>query len=714
MYVACLFLLIFSGNTVRAKNIDSLLSALKNHPQNDTTRVGLLVTTTMVYVNNNVDSALGFANEALSISQKIGFEKGESLSLQTLGIISINKNEYDKALSYYNKALEITQKNGSPIGISVIYCHIGDIYARSSKHNEAIEYYKKGISLSQETHEYDVEALSLMGMANVYTDLGNLSEALKYYLDALKIFEKENDVDALSTCMSNIATVYSSLGNYPKALDYNKQSLDIFQKTGNKMGVLSTVVNSALIYGESGDYRSTIVLLNKAIALADSIGDKYYKPICLANIGEAYLNLKSYDTAYTQYIKALQEAKIVNDNATIAQAENGMGSVLIKKGKINEAVKHLLIALNIMQQAGLKVSIQEISLNLSEAYEKEHDLTSALKYYKIYAAYSDSLFNEKSEKRVQQLQYDYELGKKESQINLLQKDKIIAQNKSEKQTIIIWSALTVLAFLIIVSILLYRSRDYEKKSKEEIFKQKEEIQTQATKLAELNKFKDRTFSVLSHDLRGPIDSFHSIITMLDDKSITAEEYMKLKPEMNAQIASLTILLDNLLKWATSNIKGYIAAKPTRTNLHNIARQNINVLQGAANRKNIRLINAIADPTFAFCDGGQMDIVIRNLTMNAIKFTGHNGTVTISALNDDYKTYISITDNGVGMTQEQLGKLFMITPDNHTYGTDGETGTGLGLLLCYEFVKANDGTITVTSEKGNGSTFTITFTKKLTV
>ena len=122
------------------------MSALKTHPQNDTTRVGLLVKITMAYVNNNVDSAVGFANEALSISQKIAYEKGESLSLQTLGIISINKNEYDKALSYYNKALEITQKNGNSIGISVIYCHIGDIYARSSKHNEAIEFYKKALA----------------------------------------------------------------------------------------------------------------------------------------------------------------------------------------------------------------------------------------------------------------------------------------------------------------------------------------------------------------------------------------------------------------------------------------------------------------------------------------------------------------------------------------------------------------------------------------
>ena len=136
-------------------------------------------------------------------------------------------------------------------------------------------------------------------------------------------------------------------------------------------------------------------------------------------------------------------------------------------------------------------------------------------------------------------------------------------------------------------------------------------------------------------------------------------------------------------------------------------QNINLLQSAASRKKITLKNEIPTTMTAFCDSGQMDIVIRNLTMNAIKFTKHNGTVTLSATQDDKHTYVSIADNGVGMTQEQLDKLFIITPDNHTYGTDGETGTGLGLLLCNEFVKANNGTITVSSEKSKGSTFTVT-------
>ena len=710
-FVGCFILFIFSSKIVQANTVDSLATALKAHPQNDTARVFLLSALSMVYINNNVDSAIIFANEGLSISQKIDFEKGKSLCMQTLGLAYLNKNEYDKALNYYNNALQIAQKTGKSISISLITCHIGDVYAREGKHGEAMDYYKKSISLSQEIQDPGIEGLARMSMANLYSDLGNLSEALKYYLDALKIFEKEQDADERSTCMSNIATAYSSLGDYKRALDYNKQSLDIFLKTGNKLGVLSTMVNSGLIYGEMNDYRSAITLLYKAVNLADSIGDKYFKDVCLANIGEAYYNLKSYDTAYTKYMVALHEAASVNDEASIAQSENGIGSVLVKKGKVADGITHLLTSYDIMQHAGMKSSIQEIAMNLSDAYEKANNFSAALKYYKIYSTYTDSLYNEKNDRHIQQLQFDYELGKKETQISLLQKDKVIEKSKNEKQAAIIWISLTGLGFLTIVIILLYRSRTYEKRSKEELLKQKEEIQQQAAKLAELNKFKDVTFSVLSHDLRGPIDSFHSIITLLDEKAITTDEYIKLKPEMTAQIASLTILLDNLLKWASSHMRGQITTKPVNANLYNIVRQNMNLLQNVAIRKQITLNNEVPDSVYAFCDPGQIDIVIRNVTMNAIKFTRRNGTVTLTAKSDNDNIYLSITDNGVGMTKEQIGNLFTTTANSNTYGTDGETGTGLGLLLCYEFINANHGSISVSSEKNIGSTFTIALKNK---
>src|SRR5580693_416267 len=125
--------------------------------------------------------------------------------------------------------------------------------------------------------------------------------------------------------------------------------------------------------------------------------------------------------------------------------------------------------------------------------------------------------------------------KKESQIQALEKVKLIEQNRSEKQKLIIWGMLSCLTLTIVIIILLYRSRLYEKRNKEELLKQKEEIQQQALKLEELNNFKDKTFSVLSHDLRGPLASFATTMMMLDENVITMDEFRMLKAEINNQL-----------------------------------------------------------------------------------------------------------------------------------------------------------------------------------
>ena len=240
--------------------------------------------------------------------------------------------------------------------------------------------------------------------------------------------------------------------------------------------------------------------------------------------------------------------------------------------------------------------------------------------------------------------------------------------------------------------------------------QRDEIQHQAMRLEELNAFKDKTFSVLSHDMRGPLNAFISTMELLEEDAISKEEFNALKPELNNELNSLSMLLDNLLKWSKSHMKGNAGIDRAELDLRAIAQENI-ALAGNISRKKERAIhNHIPRDIRAFADKGQVNIVIRNLINNALKFTGANGSVILSATEDKEHVYISIADTGVGMTEEQQKKLFIVAPEKSTYGTGGEKGIGLGLLLCYEFIKANNGDITVTSEPGKGSTFVVTLPK----
>ncbi len=240
----------------------------------------------------------------------------------------------------------------------------------------------------------------------------------------------------------------------------------------------------------------------------------------------------------------------------------------------------------------------------------------------------------------------------------------------------------------------------------QIEQEKAAVLLQANDLKKLNLFKDKAFSILSHDLRGPISTSAIVISMLDDDEITMEEFKKLKEGVVKQLNATGTLLDNLLRWAKGSMEGSIEPKPGVVNVYEVAVLNANLFEESLKAKNISLVNNVPEQQTAYCDYEHIDIVVRNLLANAIKFANKKGTIEISATAKDRYVMINVADDGVGMTSEQMAKLFKPVIDNTTYGTAGEKGTGLGLLLCYDFIRANKGDIKVASAPGKGTTFTV--------
>jgi signal transduction histidine kinase len=196
------------------------------------------------------------------------------------------------------------------------------------------------------------------------------------------------------------------------------------------------------------------------------------------------------------------------------------------------------------------------------------------------------------------------------------------------------------------------------------------------------------------------------MALLNSNDITELEFHELKGDVDRQLNSVTQLLDNLLKWSKNHLLGSSSVKPEKLNLQRLAEQSLALIEPAAEKKKIRLENNIAAGTTAMADAGQMDIVLRNLITNALKFTAPGGRIQVGAATEGNRTKIWVSDTGVGMSPEKVKTVFTATPDNSTYGTAGEKGIGLGLLLCHEFVLANGGTIGVTSELGKGTRFEV--------
>ncbi|WP_448103625.1 histidine kinase N-terminal 7TM domain-containing protein [Pedobacter panaciterrae] len=228
--------------------------------------------------------------------------------------------------------------------------------------------------------------------------------------------------------------------------------------------------------------------------------------------------------------------------------------------------------------------------------------------------------------------------------------------------------------------------------------------SQTTELQQLNQLKDRVFSIIAHDLRGPLVNLGEILKMTSDDVITIEEFKTLSPTLSRDISYTTELLDNILHWSRSQLKGYGIDRDF-FDLKNILVNEINYHLPAAEAKNIRIIQDVFPGEMVYADRLMIQIVVRNILNNAIKFCNENCEIHITAVYKNGFIELRIEDNGVGMSEIALQKIH--NGDNiSTRGTMNEKGTGLGLVICKEFMEKNDGKLIVRSELGKGSSFCI--------
>jgi signal transduction histidine kinase len=244
--------------------------------------------------------------------------------------------------------------------------------------------------------------------------------------------------------------------------------------------------------------------------------------------------------------------------------------------------------------------------------------------------------------------------------------------------------------------------ELERINSEQVLKQSEE------KLHQLNADKDVFISILSHDLKNPFNNILGFSELLteDIRKFNIDEIEDIAKNINKSARITNKLLEDILMWARAQ-QGKIPFEPQNLNLADICKDTIEILNPNAKAKNIAINCLTADQLNVFADSDMIKTVLRNLVSNAIKFTNNGGTININAEQTNSNVTISISDNGIGIAPDDLTKLFNISEFIATTGTAEETGTGLGLLLCKEFVEKHQGKIWVESEVGKGSEFKFT-------
>jgi signal transduction histidine kinase/ligand-binding sensor domain-containing protein len=267
---------------------------------------------------------------------------------------------------------------------------------------------------------------------------------------------------------------------------------------------------------------------------------------------------------------------------------------------------------------------------------------------------------------------------------------------------------TAIVVMIYIYLLKSRTNRLLKHQNQQISQANEALRKSEKNLMELNATKDKFFSIISHDLKNPFSSLLSISELMVESfdHTDREDHKAGFQKINQSVKHLLDLLENLLTWSRSQ-RGKIKYEPVRFNLSTLVQENINLHRLLAERKGIMLQSNDQGEVYAYGDRDMINSVIRNLVTNAVKFTERDRKVEIQLTPGDKEVEVSIMDEGIGISSEQLEKLFRIDEKFKSTGTAGEKGTGLGLIICREFVEKNGGEIHVSSSPGKGSVFSFT-------
>src|SRR5260221_1138057 len=649
-----------AGQTTEKQLRDSL-SIVKD----DNSKVNLLIKLSRKVSVHSYDSAMRLAMNAMVIAKRSESEKDIARVYRTIGKLFYNQGQYTSAIENFKTAFTHSENVHDSLLLSTELDDIGRSYRRIGELKQAIEYFQKGLDIAIAFKDREMVGGIYNNMAMVLNDTGDDSLALKYYQKSLTIAEESKDTANIILGLNNIGGQYFKLKDRKKEEECYLEALALSDKTKNAQMYGLTYDNIGSMWEYRGNFQKASIYILKALEYERKAGVKVYVAKELKSVVGICIKLKNYQMA----LKYAQE-----------------------EFQLSEEV----------QSAELKAAAAK---SLAVAFEKLRQFEQSLRYLKIAEMISDSLNSIEKAKTVSNLASRYELTKKESEIKSLNFEKELQKTELQLETRIRYGLIAFLVaviVLLIVAIYQYRAR---KKANDLLVVWSQAVDQKNQQLDNLNKVKDKIFSSIAHDVKSPLASIQGLLGLMNMNVLSPAEFQKLIVELSARVNTTTSLLENLLHWSRNQIANS-KANPVKTNIKDLTNECFEVYGNNAEEKNITLINRIPDSSVIYADEEMIKIILRNLISNAIKFTRQNGEVKVEAVPQENILCISVSDTGVGIPQSNLGNIFSFEAKS-TQGTAQEKGTGLGLILCKEFIEKNGGTIWVDSLHGQGSPFSFT-------
>ena len=574
------------------------------------------------------------------------------------------------------------------------------------------------IKLLKEAEQLVLKEKNEKKLGEVYTNYGTLyyvngtyDVSLQMHLKALKIHEKYKNYKFITRSLNGVGLVQMGLNQYKECISTFEKCAELNKKFKNFDALGRNYFNISVAQIELKKYGEASEKLRKTLQLAIENKDTDTEHMVYSRLGEVKLFLNEVDSSL-YYYKKLFSHPIEPSNWEKTYSYAGLAQAYMKISRLKEAEKYALLSFQHAKKLDAKWDLDRSTEILSRVYAAKKDMDNAYKYLSLNKVYNDSLYDQE---KVSEINYQ-QLKRKELENLQLQSEKKVALQKEKTSTIINYSFTLLIIFLLGILFLLIKNIKLKDKFNQELTNKNNDIESQKAIIASqnetlegLNKSKNHLFSILSHDLKTPINSIFQVLELQQQGDLTKEVQEEIFEQLLKQVEGTSMMLNNLLHWANTQMDGTIV-NFENINLSEIVNFSIDSFYMETFKKKIVIHNAgSSEDYFINADLGQTRIIVQNVLANAIKFTPVEGKVEIFYSKGERYKNLHIIDHGLGMSKSVVDEIINYDKRmSSEMGTAMEKGTGLGLLLVKQFLINNKGKMNIKSEEGSGTEFIISF------
>ncbi|HET8829354.1 MAG TPA: tetratricopeptide repeat-containing sensor histidine kinase [Pelobium sp.] len=589
----------------------------------------------------------------------------------------ISPNNVDSIVNYTDQQIQYFKAANQDVALRKLMQTAGFVLSKYSYYGLSEKYYLEAVSIAKKSNNKFAQVDITNSLGVLAGKMGDFVRAEALFLQALLLAKKGNYHEGIAASYFKLSTVRIRQERIDEAFDFCLKADSVNKINNTHFFEIDLLNNKAIVYAIRGDLEKALELFRKGYSVALNDKNETYQISALQNIGLVYKDKGDFDKALSYLHKGLELANksgLISEGLRVAV---NIPVVLVAKKQYNQAVVKLKEILIKAKEQKLDDLVLEVYRNLVDIAKTQDNYKEAFGYFTEYSQLKDKQINEQKQRALQEASVS--LGLYRANQELVEMDNLLFQKNRERNIIfgILLFVAILMGFLVFI---LFRLR-----------KMNLRLNVQKTLLTESNNIKNKLFSIIGHDLRGHQGTTLGILNLIRDGDLSQEETQLYLNMMIKQSQSALTTLEDLLLWGRAHIKGD-GHLQSELEISKYIQGAFDLNSEAIHEKKLNVKAVDLENTKVIANSNHFSFIIRNLIANAIKFTPNEGRISVySRTYNERLLKICVADTGQGLSNDELESIF--SPEIVSKrGTNNERGTGLGLILCKEFVEANGGKI----------------------